>query len=163
MIVYIRLLESDCFGSVSLCTYFLGIADLQKANAETIYAKVVDMLGQKGILLKGLCGISTDGAAVTVGNKYGVVTRFKESVPGVLATHCIEHRLALSCCPGADFIPYLVKFQEILNSVYKYYHNSPKNMASLSKIQEALNVHSRRFKEIFHTRWLMLWWQTMLV
>ena len=145
VIVYIRLLESDCFGSVSPCTYFLGIADLQRANAETIYAKVVDMLGQKGILMKGLCGISTDGAAVMVGNKSGVVTRFKESVPGVLATHCIAHRLALSCCSGADSIPYLVKFQEILNSVYKFFHNSPKKI---------LNVHSRRFKEIFHTRWL---------
>ena len=44
---------------------------------------------QKEILLKGLCGKSTDSAAAMMRNKYGVVTKLKESFPGVLSTHCI--------------------------------------------------------------------------
>lgn len=45
-----------------------------------------------GITLTGLCDLCTDGAAVMVGQKSGVVTRLKAEVPGVLVTHCIAHR-----------------------------------------------------------------------
>lgn len=117
-------------------TYFFCIDSLECANAESIYAKVLGTLNQKGIHLSGLCDVSTDGASVMIGNKSGVVTRLKQAVPGILATHCIAHRLALSCCSGADSIPYLVKVQEILNSVYKYFHFSPKHMAMLESIQQ---------------------------
>ena len=112
------------------------------------------MLQTKGIDLSNLCGVSTDGAAVMLGHKSGVVTRLKNAVPGVLATHCIAHRLALSCCTGADSIPYLVKVKEIINIVYKYFHNSPKNMAMLESVQSLTPGQSSRFKEVFHTRWL---------
>ena len=78
--------------------------------------------------MSSLCSVSTDGAAVMVGSKSGVVTRLKEYVPGVIATHCIAHRLALSCAVAAYIIPYLVKYQEVMNSVFKYFKNSGKNM-----------------------------------
>ncbi|XP_045215333.2 zinc finger protein 862-like [Mercenaria mercenaria] len=154
LISYIRVLETNDFGTVEPHTYFLGINQLNRANSESIFGKVLEMLGKKGIDISNLCGVSTDGAAVMVGNKSGVVTRLKNHVPGVLATHCIAHRLALSCSTGADTIPYLVKFQEILNSIYKYFKYSPKNMSSLSAIQSILQGQAKRFQEVFHTRWL---------
>ncbi|XP_053388248.1 zinc finger protein 862-like [Mercenaria mercenaria] len=154
LIMYIRVLETDCLGVVNPNTHFFSIDSIERANAESIYAKVLSTLSQKGIQLSGLCGVSTDGASVMVGNKSGVVTRLKAVVPGVLATHCIAHRLALSCCSGADTIPYLVKVQEILNSVYKYFHLSPKHMAMLESIQQHSQGKCLKFKEVFHTRWL---------
>ncbi len=84
----------------------------------------------------------------------GVVTPTKEFSPWSPATHCIAHRLALSCCSGADTIPYLVKFQDILNSVYKYFHFPTKNMATLSEIQSILHAQPKRFKRVSHTWWL---------
>lgn len=159
MICYVRVLEYDSCGNATPQTYFLGLSELYRANAEGIYSKVVDMLKNKGIDLLNLCSVSTDGASVMVGNKSGVVTKLKNSVPGVLATHCIAHRLALSCCTGADTIPYLVKYQEILNSVYKFFRNSPKNTATLSAIQSVIDEQDKKskekkFREVFHTRWL---------
>ena len=154
LIVYIRVLESDVLGYVEPHTYFLGIESLERANADSIFSKVVQMLDCKGIDISKLCSVSTDGASVMVGSRSGVVTKLKEEVPGVLATHCISHRLALSCCTGADSIPYLVKFQEILNSVYKYFHYSPKHMSMLEAIQSITPGQSSRFKQVFHTRWL---------
>ncbi|XP_060571778.1 E3 SUMO-protein ligase KIAA1586-like isoform X2 [Ruditapes philippinarum] len=154
LIMYIRILETDHLGVVNPKTHFFCIDSLERANAESIYAKVICTLNEKGIKLSGLCGVSTDGASVMVGNKSGVVTRLKQAVPGILATHCIGHRLALSCCSGADSIPYLVKVQEILNSVYKYFHFSPKHMAMLESIQQHTKGNSLKFKEVFHTRWL---------
>ena len=60
LIVYIGLLETDCVGTIEPHTYFLGISDLNRANAACIYGRVVDMLVQKGIKIDGLCGVSTD-------------------------------------------------------------------------------------------------------
>ena len=60
LIVYIGLLETDCVGTVEQHTYFLGISDLNRANAECIYGRVVDMLAQKGIKIDGLCCVSTE-------------------------------------------------------------------------------------------------------
>ena len=154
LIMYIRLLEADTFGNVEPHTYFLSIDSLERANAESIYSKVLHTLDKKGIDLRGLCGVSTDGANVMVGHRSGVVTRLKKDVPGLLATHCIAHRLALSCCSGADRIPYLVKVQEVLNNVYKYFNNSPKNMSMLESVQKLVPGDSCKFKEVFHTRWL---------
>ena len=120
----------------------------------SIYNEIISSLAAKGLSLENLCGVCTDGAAVMLGSKSGVVKRLKDSTTGILSSHCIAHRLALSCSSGADCIPYLLKFQDTLNSVYKYFHNSPKNMSTLSAIQSVLQGSSKRFQQVFHTRWL---------
>ncbi|XP_076308476.1 zinc finger protein 862-like [Tachypleus tridentatus] len=154
LVSYICVLEMDQFGTVTPQTYFLGICELYKANAENIFTKVISMLSEKGIEVKNSCSVSSDGAAVMVGSKSGVVTRLKQFVPGVLATHCIAHKLTLSCATGADSIPYLVKYQDIMNSIFKFFKYSTKNMATLTAVQSIINTEEKRFKEIFHTRWL---------
>ncbi|XP_052233542.1 uncharacterized protein LOC127846371 [Dreissena polymorpha] len=45
LVTYIRLLETDEFGMTLPHTNFLGVAELQRANAESIYENVLDMLG----------------------------------------------------------------------------------------------------------------------
>ena len=58
------------------------------------------------------------------------------------------HRLALGK------IRYLVKFQDVLNSMFKYFANSPKNMSKLQAIQAVLQSSQTRLQQVFHTRWL---------
>ena len=88
--------------------------------------------------------------------KSGLVQQLKAENPTILATHCISHRLALASGQAADSVQYLLKYQEIVNSIYKYFENSPKNMSRLEKIQSILSSTgaSLRFKQVFHTRWL---------
>lgn len=62
LITYVRILETDAFGTVAPHTYFLGIDELYRANAESIFGKVIGMLGKKGINVSNLCDVSTDGA-----------------------------------------------------------------------------------------------------
>ena len=50
------MLEPDCVGTIDPHTYFLGIRDLPKANAESIHNKVVDVLDQNCIKMGGLAG-----------------------------------------------------------------------------------------------------------
>ncbi|XP_053408053.1 zinc finger protein 862-like [Mercenaria mercenaria] len=110
----------------------------------------------KQLNLSNLIGISTDGAAVMTGKKSGLVQQLKQEVPTLLSTHCIAHRLALASGQAADTVPYLLKFQELVNSIYRYFDNSPKNMSRLEKKSTILEESSDfvRFKQVFHTRWL---------
>nr|XP_022317923.1 zinc finger protein 862-like [Crassostrea virginica] len=153
LVVYVRYLE-QAFGRLHARTSFLGLRQLEIANSDSIREQVVKLLVDKGLDVSKLAGIATDGASVMVGCREGVVQQMKALSPSLLSTHCIAHRLALSCGGAADQIPYLVKFQEILNSLYKYFHNSPKNTAKLESIQSILNASSLKMKEVFHTRWL---------
>lgn len=157
LIIYIRYLSVDKVSArVEPATSFLAIRGLFRANAESITREILDVLCEKQIPLDKLVGVATDGAAVMTGKKSGVVQRLKEIQPDVIATHCIAHRLALSCGGAADKIPYLVKFQGLLNDIFKYFRNSGKNSASLQAIQSIVQQASncRKFKEVFHTRWL---------
>ena len=137
VVVYVRYLAS-VGGRVTIVTRFLGITQLSVANAESIFSELVSLLGSFNFKLDKLVGVSTDGASVMVGCKSGVVTRLRQVTSGLLATHCIAHRLALGTGAAADKIRYLVKFQDVLNSMFKYFANSPKNMSKLQAIQAVL-------------------------
>ena len=49
-----------------------------------------------------------------------------------------------------------MKFQGLLNDIFKYVRNSGKNSASLKAIQSIVEQanNCKKFKEVFHTRWL---------
>ena len=85
--------------------------------------------------MDNLAGVSTDGASAMVGCKSGVVTRLRQITKGFLATHCIAHMLVLGTGAAVDQIRCLVKFQDVLNSMLKYFDTSPKNMHRLEAIQ----------------------------
>jgi hypothetical protein len=154
MVVYVRILD-QVLGKSKASTHFLGIRQLASATADSITSEVVQLLKDKGIDISGLVGVATDGASVMVGCKKGVVTQLKEVCPGLIGIHCIAHRLALASGAAADSVRYLVKFQEVLNSMYKYFEFSPKNMARLEAVQSVVEeMKSTRLKQVFHTRWL---------
>lgn len=154
VLIYIRFLVS-VFGILKPETHFLALRKLNEgATADRITRLVVDTLNNVGLKVENICGIASDGAAVMVGCKSGFVTRMKSCIPGLLAVHCISHRLALAAGNAADSVAYLVKFQEIVNSIYSYFHMSPKNTAKLKAIQSKLCQSQRKFKPVAHTRWL---------
>ena len=157
LIIYVRyLVVNQASSRIEPVTSFLAIRSLFRANAESITREILDVLNEKKIPLDRLTGLATDGAAVMTGKKSGVVQRLKQIQPDIVSTHCIAHRLALSCGGAADKIPYLVKFQGLLNDIFKYFRNSGKNSASLKAIQSIVEQanNCKKFKEVFHTRWL---------
>ena len=101
-----------------------------------------------------MCGIATDGCNVMTGVCSGVTTQIKKINPFIVSTLCIAHRLALACGQAADGDRYLKRYQEMVNSIYKYHHYSCKHSANLKEIQNILDSAERKFKQVFHTRWL---------
>ena len=155
LIVYVLFLKKEK-GEMVPKTQFLGLITLKEgANADQIHTVLSAVLSRKGLDMSRLCGVATDGAAVMTGCKTGVVQKLKSEYSCLLFVHCIAHRLALASEGAADSIVYLVKFQEIVNSLYKLFEKSPRMLNKLDAMQEVLNQKQKlKLKQIFHTRWL---------
>ncbi|XP_067869720.1 uncharacterized protein [Heterodontus francisci] len=157
LFLYLRIIEHVA-GGYEPKTYFLAVKKLQEdVTADKITAELADVFKEKDLDMKQMCGFAIDGAAVTAECKNSVITQLKAQAPGLLSIRCIAHRLALSSVSAADTVPYLVKYQQILDSVYKHFVDLPKNRDGLEAIQKILrNTHkqSSPFKDIFPSRWL---------
>ena len=55
---------------------------------------------------------------------------------------------------AADSIPYIKKYQQYINTIYKYYHYSPKHWSKLKEMQAILQHAEIKLKQTFNTRWL---------
>ncbi|XP_072343656.1 uncharacterized protein [Scyliorhinus torazame] len=157
LFLYLRIIE-HVSGGYEPKTYFLAIKKLrEEVTADKITAELVGVLKEKDLDMKQMCGFAIDGSAVTAECKNGVVTQLKAQAPGLLSIHCIAHRLALSSVSAADTVPYLVKYQQTLDSVYKHFVNLSKNRDGLEAMQKILrdtHKQSSPFKDIFPSRWL---------
>ena len=55
---------------------------------------------------------------------------------------------------AADIVQYFKKYQQYVNTIYKYFHYSFKHSNTLKRVQEILECAERKFQQVFHTRWL---------
>ena len=90
----------------------------------------------------------------TTGMCSGITTPMKKRNPFILSMHDIAYRLVLASGKAANNVPYLKKYQQDINMIYKYYHYSPKHFNTLQQVQFVLECTERKFHQAFHTRWL---------
>ena len=149
LIVYIRLVSKG-----EIITNFLELVKLPGGKADEIPGTLLDVMTSRNLPLEKLFGLATDGASVMTGVRSGVTTRMKGRNPFIISTHCIAHRLALASGKAADTVQYFKKYQQYMNTIYKYFHYSPKHSNTLKRVQEILECAERKFQQVFHTRWL---------
>lgn len=126
---------------------FLVDTELPNATAETVTNSIVSELAKKQLLLSGMNDFSSEGAAVFLGKKSGVVKRLKDNNQSLIATHCRYHRLALACRDSFNSIPVMKKTDETLEKLYKYSCN---HTASLITVQAAFNQAPLSIKQAKH-------------
>ena len=120
--------------------------------AKTISKSIEQFLRDSDIDQHAMSGFGSDGASVMVGRRSGVATRLKETNPSLINVHCICHRLALASKDAFSEIPYLKKYEEILTSLFKFYHNSSVRAAGLREIQRVCKDPQLKLKETKHVR-----------
>lgn len=69
-----------------------------RLSAETISKRVLEYCDLVGFDKSKIRGIATDGAAVMVGKRNGVVARLRVHMPSIIGVHCAAHRLNLASC-----------------------------------------------------------------
>ncbi|XP_052268774.1 zinc finger protein 862-like [Dreissena polymorpha] len=135
---------------------FLEVTELNgdECTATNLCATIIRVLEMRNLSVDNIACITTDGASVMTGVRGGVTTLMKERNGLMLSVHCIAHRLALASGQAANSNKYLQQYQAMINTVYKYYHYSPKHQAKMNKIQQVYEMAERKFKQTFPTRWL---------
>ena len=133
---------------------FFEITELSGGTTTDILKTVIHTLQRKKLPLQKVYGMAIDRASVMVGVRAGVTTLMKKKNPFILSTHCIAHHFALASGQAADSIPYIKKYQQCVNTIYKYYHYLPKHWSKVKEMQAILQCAETKFKQTFHTRWL---------
>ncbi|MCO5547932.1 hypothetical protein L7F22_001387 [Adiantum nelumboides] len=101
LIVYVTYLSST--GDVEV--NFLQLLKIEKADGETIYNAIINLLGDLKLDTPQFVAIATDGCSTMVGRIRGVVARLQRKFHSLLGIHCIAHREALAAKDAADQIP----------------------------------------------------------
>ncbi|CAL9707870.1 unnamed protein product [Knipowitschia caucasica] len=110
LLVYVRFLHKD---KKELCEDLLGVTPLEThTRGEDIYAAIKEMLTKRGIDMKQVVSVTTDGAPAMVGKERGAVSRMKEDNSDLIAYHCLIHQTAL-CATLSEHLA------EIMNTVMK--------------------------------------------
>jgi len=81
------------------------------------------------------------------GSISGVATHLKRLNPQLLSIHCINNHLTLGTSQAAASVPYLLQFEEIVTSIYKFHHHSANRQSELAEIQCILGDPQLKFKE----------------
>ena len=119
LIVYIRYVHG---GEIN--TAFVRVIELPDSAARTITDSVCSLCKDFDFDMQKLCGLGSDGASVMLGVRGGVSRLLKDQIPFLVANHCVAHRLALAAGQAANEIPYLKRFKDILDQLYRFYENS---------------------------------------
>ena len=89
-----------------------------------------------------------------VGYCSGVAASLGELNPGILNVHCVAHRLALATAQAGNQIPYLKKVKDWLAALWKYFHFSSVQAASLVEVQRVMQLDDLKVVKAADTCWL---------
>ena len=130
---------------------FLEIIPLKKADAETIYSTLIECLKKKNLQVGRIVGLGFDGAATFSGRRTGVQARIKKHT---LFVHCHCHLLQLACVQSANKTPGIAHVYRTLTTLWKHFHNSPKQAECLKEVQSVLELPEMKVIKPSDTRWL---------
>ncbi|KAM3877110.1 protein FAM200A-like [Diretmus argenteus] len=98
------------------CEDLLGLTTLNAhTRGEDIYAAIMQMLNERGIDIKTVVSIATDGAPAMIGKEKGAVQRLKEHHPDLLSYHCIIHQSVLCASLGKEYSDVMENIMKLVN------------------------------------------------
>ncbi|XP_046571837.1 zinc finger protein 862-like [Haliotis rubra] len=140
---------------------YLCDQEILNGTADTIVESVKGYLTEANLNPKKMTCFASDGPAVMVGKRKGVVTQLKKDNPAMIDVHCINHRLQLAISSAFKSVTAIGCVDELLMGLFKYYHYSTVRSKSLEKMQiltkEMEGSESGNpitIKKTVHTRWL---------
>uniref|UniRef100_A0A0P4WGZ3 Uncharacterized protein n=1 Tax=Scylla olivacea TaxID=85551 RepID=A0A0P4WGZ3_SCYOL len=113
LLVFVRFYD---IAQKGFCEDLLGVASLEaRTRGEDIYEAMKMMLRERGLDLKSVVSITTDGAPSMIGRERGLVGRLKEDHPDLISYHCIIHQSILCASFGGDYAVIMEKIMKLAN------------------------------------------------
>ncbi|XP_030829455.1 zinc finger protein 862-like [Strongylocentrotus purpuratus] len=150
-------LRHACNGSVY--TEFVAVVGVVTADAKSITDAILHSLAERleldtASISRKLVGFGSDGAAVMLGKRGGVVSHLRELSPALQAVHCTAHRLELAFKDAVKNVALCKTVNLLLLNLYLFYKNSSKNRSSLKQAAEAEGDPKLFPTRVGGTRWL---------
>ena len=154
---------------ISLLPVFYPCTDVEKPDAPHTKQAIICALEKAGINWKNsLVNFTADGAAVHFGCRAGVLKLLQNYLNHLIGIHCNSYRLELALKDAAKQIPYINTLEEILQSLYRFYHNSANTWNGLQEAGKALSVYihvlrpprlnTKTMVSELYTEIGLLWW-----
>nr|XP_028596611.1 nucleolar complex protein 2 homolog isoform X3 [Podarcis muralis] len=101
-----------------------------------------------------LTAISFDGAGANMGTVSGVAKQFQDNCPGLVAVHCVAHRLELAIGDAFKSVKFARVAEDVVCGIYTFYYSRPERAKVLKDIDEVLSEKALRHIGIRRTSWL---------
>ncbi len=132
---------------------YLGLYQLDKTDAETIYLVIKDMLQALNLDIHKVRGQCYDRASSMSGSKKGVAKRIKEEEPRALYLHCFGHALNLAACDSIKGCKVLLDSLDAIYELCKLIKFSPKRDGIFQRLKEELEPDTPSITKLCPTRW----------
>ncbi|GJP39444.1 hypothetical protein CLOM_g23814 [Closterium sp. NIES-68] len=127
---------------------------VERTNATSVTAVLLQLLSSIGLDLQRIVGMSTDGASVMTGTTSGVVTRLKTRILHLVATHCIAHREALGAKDAAAAVTELNVIDILIRAFADLVGRSNVQHSTFKNIQLVYCNTNLEAQGIYAIRWL---------
>ena len=155
LVIYVRIpVENE------VCNLFFSLVELTTGAtavniADAIYQSITTSGVKHEVLQRRMIGFASDGASVMRGEHAGTVFQLKAILKSDFKSfHCMAHRLELAVNGAVKSCGEIKRLQIFTDSLYAFYHRSPKNMYELSGIADSLQKELLKITQIFTVRWV---------
>lgn len=108
-------------------------------------------------------GIGTDGASFNTGRENGVVVQLQREIPWLIGFWCISHNFERGLLKAIKARKFMSDITDLLQSVYKHYHYSPKACRELKLVAAAMEENVLQPVNILGTRWAPHLYRALMV
>ena len=137
---------------------FIALEDLDFQDAHNLWEQIKQRLSAAGltveVLKKKLVAVCFDGASVNMGVLNGMQALVKRDIgEWVLVVHCVNHNFELALLDMKKEDTYLQEFEEIIKTLFKIYHWSPKLSRELQMLALLFEEEFEKFAALKNMRW----------
>ena len=133
---------------------FLSLQQLKSTTAVDVKESIKSFLVMNKIPLENVIWLAFDGAANMSGKKKGVQALLREDcVTNANYIHCRSHLLHLAAANVAEKFKSLKALFSAFNSVWRFFHHSPKRHNCLIEMKKILNDPELELVGTGDTRW----------
>ncbi len=99
----------------SVKTYWTLLHSVTLEERTSMKLSCMQMLNERGIDVKNVVSITTDGAPAMIGKEKGAVQRLKEEHSDLLTYHCIIHQSVLCASLGKEYSNIMETIMKLVN------------------------------------------------
>jgi len=132
---------------------FLGLIELTKTDADSIYNEIKNFFEINNIPLSNVIGLATDGANVMAGEMNGLQAKFK-MFQNIFFIKCSCHSLHLCAAYSCQKLPKYI--ETLCRNIYKYFSYSAKRLKEFEEFQKYFALPAHKILGLSLTRWLAL-------